>query len=298
MALSRADFDFIKLFMLEQTAIVLDDDKDYFVDVRLDAMARREGLTGTEELIRRFRAHPDRLADRVIDALTVNETSFFRDHNTFASLRGELLPSLIGRRASGRRLRVWCAASSSGQEPYSLAMVLREHFPETNDWDVRILATDISLEMVSRTRQGRYSQLEVNKGLPAALLVKYFERHGLEWTARPELRQVVEARPFNLAGDWAMNEQFDLILIRNVLMYFTPGAKQAVLGRVRDHLMPDGFLLMGSAETPLTLGPHLNYIRLDRACAYSPTPRTREGLRAGGPPAHRLPEAVGSRLAH
>ncbi len=287
MALSRVDFDFIKLFLLERTAILLEDDKDYFVDVRLGALAKREGLKDVHELLRHVRAHPDRYAERVINAMIVNETSFFRDHHAFESLRLDLLPRLIERRSSTNRLRIWCAACSSGQEPYTVAMTLREYFPELRSWDLHILATDISPEMVARTRQGKFSQLEINKGLPASLLVKYFERNGLEWTARPELSQLLDCRVLNLAGEWSIHEQFDLILVRNVLMYFTPATKQMVLGRVRQRLAPDGYLLLGSAETPLTLGPSLNYIRLDRACAYSPTPRTLDRHRAGAPPPNR-----------
>lgn len=251
-SISSQDFEFLRGFVRENSAIQLEAGKEYLADCRLTPVARSLGLKDLGELIAqvRTRSNPD-ARRRVLEAMTTNETSFFRDVHPFEALRAHVLPALLQARAADKVLNVWCAASSSGQEPYSLAMVLRECAPASAGWRVRIVATDISTEMLRRTRDGRYSQLEVNRGLPARLLVKYFEQQGLEWQVRKELRDMIDPQELNLAQRWPAWSSFDVIFIRNVLIYFDVETKREILGRARRLLRPDGALFLGGAETPM-----------------------------------------------
>jgi chemotaxis protein methyltransferase CheR len=181
------------------------------------------------------------------------EPLFFRDHHPFEALRQTVIPDLISRRQAERRLSIWCAASASGQEPYSLAILFREHFPELAGWKISLLASDVSREMLARAREGRYNQIEVNRGLPAALLVKYFEQHGTQWHIKPAIRSMVEFREINLAQAWPTLARMDLVLIRNVMIYFEVETKKTILGRLAGLLRPDGYLLLGGAETTFNL---------------------------------------------
>jgi chemotaxis protein methyltransferase CheR len=183
--------------------------------------------------------------------MTTNETSFFRDHHLFDALRRSILPDLIQKREGERKLDIWCAASSSGQEPYTIAMVLREYFPELCEWTVGLVATDISTEMLNRARTGRFDQLEVNRGLPAPMLVKYFLQHGSEWQLKDEVRQMVEFRPLNLVKAWPGMPPVDLVFLRNVMLYFDVESRRQILGRIRQLLQPDGYLFLGATETTL-----------------------------------------------
>lgn len=255
MSVSPEDFRFVCAFMRDAAAIVLDAGKEYLVETRLGPVASRAGLSGIAELIREVRR--DRhgpLARSVVDAMTTNETSFFRDVAPYQHLRQNVLPALINARGAERRLRIWCAAASSGQEPYSLAMLLSEHFPQLEAWDLQILATDISQTMLARCRSGVYSQLEVNRGLPAALLIKYFRKNGLDWQVDERLRNRIEWREFNLVGrGWGVLPKFDLVLLRNVMIYFDLETKRGILANVRRVLRPDGYLFLGTAETTANL---------------------------------------------
>jgi chemotaxis protein methyltransferase CheR len=254
MALGEREFEYVRALVHERAAIVLEPGKSYLVESRLMPLARAEGLATVAELIARLkRARAGRLHRLVVEAMTTNETSFFRDVRPFEALRQVVLPELIARRAGERRLCLWCAAASSGQEPYSVAMLLREHFPRLAEegWMLRLLASDLSEEMVERAREGCYRQLEVNRGLPAALLVKYFEKVGVEWRLHEDIRRMVEFFPLNLAEAWPPLPPMDVILVRNVLIYFDAETKRAVLARMRRLLRPDGYLFLGGAETTL-----------------------------------------------
>jgi chemotaxis protein methyltransferase CheR len=252
--LPAADFSYVADLVLQHSAIEVGPEKRYLVEQRLAAVARVEKLDSIPLLLAQARRDGGRTAKLVVDAMTTNETSFFRDPTVFEFLRAEILPELIERNRPTRQLRIWSGASSSGQEAYSLAMLLREHFPEVVDtWRVRILATDLSPTMVERTRAGRYGRIEVNRGLPANLLVKHFERDGLEWHIDGGLRRLVEARELNLARPLALAERFDLVLMRNVLIYFSVETKRAVLGRVRQVLAPGGSLFLGSSESTMQI---------------------------------------------
>jgi chemotaxis protein methyltransferase CheR len=206
----------------------------------------------------------------VVEAMTTNETSWFRDVHPFNALRTDLLPALIAGRAAERKLRFWSTACSSGQEAYSLTITLAEHFPQLREWDVQILATDLSREMVDRTQQGRYGQLEMNRGLPAQHLIKYFERQGVHWQVKPELRRLVQTRQMNLIEAWPVLPRFDVILLRNVLIYFDLDTKRAILRRVRQVLRPDGVLFLGSAETTMMVDDGWDRLTTSGSVAYRP----------------------------
>jgi chemotaxis protein methyltransferase CheR len=252
MSLSPLDFDYVRRLVHDRAAIALDDTKVYLARNRLDSLARQEGLGSAGELVGRLRVEPgDGLRRKVVEAMTTNETSFFRDIHPFEALRTDLLPELIHRRAAERRLTVWCAACSSGQEPYSLAMLLREHFPSTDAWDRLIVASDLSTEVLERARAGRYSQMEVNRGVPAALLVRHFRRAGLDWYVQDALRRMIDFRCVNLVGDWPAIRPPDLVFLRNVLIYFNADTKRQLLLRLARFMAPDGYLILGAAENVL-----------------------------------------------
>jgi chemotaxis protein methyltransferase CheR len=269
MPLNNADFDFICKLVRDRSAIVLDAGKEYLVESRLLPLARSEGCASLQDLVLRLRTQSTNgLQQKVIEAMTTNETSFFRDLHPFEALKKVLLPELMRKRERERRLNFWCGASSSGQEPYTIAILLREHFPTLANWSVQFLATDLSVEMVERARAGRYSQLEVNRGMPAPLLIKYFQRHGVEWRVKDELRKMVEFRPMNLVESWGAMPELDIIFLRNVLIYFDVPTKKAVLGKIRRVLRPDGYLFLGAAETTLNLDDGFERMQFDKAGCY------------------------------
>ena len=250
MTITAPDFDFLSDLLRDRSAIVLEPGKEYLATSRLAPLAKAEGLGSIEELVSSVRANPrSRLVDQVIDAMTTNETLFFRDVHPFDSLREHILPELIESRRQFRSLTIWCAASSSGQEPYSLAMLIKEHFPEVLGWQLRINATDLSPSMVERAKRGRYSQLEVNRGLPAPLLLKHFQRDGAHWQIDDSIRSMVNYSELNLIGSWPGIVRADLVMIRNVLIYFDQATKDGILERIRSVLSPSGVLMVGSSET-------------------------------------------------
>ena len=269
MPLNSADFEHIAKLVRDRSAIVLEAGKEYLVESRLLPVARGEGCTSVAELVTRLRSSSaNGLQQKVVEAMTTNETSFFRDLHPFEALKKTLLPELMAKRGGARTLNLWCAAASSGQEPYTIALTLREHFPALATWTVRFIATDLSMEMVERSRTGRYSQLEVNRGMPAPLLVKYFQRHGVEWQLKEDLRKSVEFRQLNLVDAWTTLPAMDLIFMRNVLIYFDVPTKKAILAKVRRLLRPDGYLFLGAAETTLNLDDSFERMQLEKAGCY------------------------------
>ena len=269
MSLAPADFDYICDVVRRHSAIVLEPGKEYLVESRLVPLARKEGEQSIASLVSRMRAErTGALTGRVVDAMTTNETSFFRDNHPFDAMSRHVLPELVRARAAERRLSIWCGASSSGQEPYSLTMLLKDVLATHPGWSASLLATDLSTEMLERTRAGVYTQLEVNRGLPVAMLVRHFDKVGTQWQVKPDLRAMVTTRPLNLAVPFPPLGSFDVVFLRNVLIYFDAATKRAVLSRVRQVLRPDGYLFLGGAETTLGIDDAFERVVLDRATAY------------------------------
>ena len=269
MSISAADFDFVSALVRQSSAIVLAPGKEYLVESRLLPLVKTAGVADVAQFVAALRRQPSGpLRSQVVEAMTTNETSFFRDAHPFTALATTILPELIKARAATRTINIWCGAASSGQEPYSIAMLIDEALAGCPGWTVRLLATDISAQMLERTRTGVYSQLEVNRGLPAPKLVKYFRREGSGWQVDQRLRSMVQTRLMNLDAPWPSMPAVDLIFLRNVLIYFDVPTKQRILGRVRATLKPDGYLFLGGAETTLNIDNGFERTQIGPAPAY------------------------------
>lgn len=264
MTLSTDDFDYVRRLVAAESALALGDGKAYLVEARLAPIAEREGCESVAELVRRLPVGSTALRDDVVQAMTTNETSFFRDVHPFDALRDVVMPEAL--RASGR-ISLWSAAASTGQEAYSLAMLAADHFPSAT---VSILATDLSRDVLARAEQGTFSQLEINRGLPAPLLVRHFARDGAGWRVSEDLRRRVQFRQLNLARPWPLLPKMDVVLLRNVLIYFDADAKRAVLTQVARVLGPGGVLFLGGAETTYGLDESWERIQVGRTAFYRP----------------------------
>jgi chemotaxis protein methyltransferase CheR len=267
MTLTAQEFAFISGLVRRDAAIVLETGKEYLVEARLLPLARQSGIPTVSEYVNRAQQRPEPDTHRrIVDALTTNETSFFRDGEPFKQLVTTVLPDMVTRRTASRNLKIWSAACSSGQEPYTLAMVLQDALPV--GWSFDIAATDISVEILRRAEAGQYSQLEVNRGLPATLLVRHFERVGANWMVSPALRRSVSFKRLNLAAPFPAMGPFDIVFIRNVLIYFDVETKRSVLHRVASTLRPDGWLFLGSAETTIGIDERFERVVAGRTSAY------------------------------
>ncbi|MCB1920678.1 MAG: protein-glutamate O-methyltransferase CheR [Candidatus Competibacteraceae bacterium] len=267
-ATCASDFNYIRELVRRHSAIVLEADKDYLIETRLTPLARQAGFASLEALIAALRANSatSTLRNQVVEAITTHETSFFRDFHPFEALKTTVLPELLAKRSSSN-VTIWCAACSSGQEPFSIAMLVREHFPTLRN-RVRIIATDLSGAILARAKEGLYSQIEVNRGLPAVLLTRYFQRQGLQWRIRPEIRQMVEFRQNNLAESWPPIPPLDIVFMRNILIYFDLGTKKAILAKIRGVLKSSGYLFLGSSETTLNLDAAFEPISMGKSVCY------------------------------
>lgn len=261
--MTDADFKYFTTFLKERSGIALEASKQYLIDTRMAPILKERKLADLAALVAALKTGDKVLCEMVVEAMTTNETSFFRDVAPFDAFRNEILPKIIELKERERKIQIWSAASSSGQEPYSLAILIREHFPQLAAWQVNILATDLSQEMVEKTTKGEYSQLEVNRGLPAPLLAKYFSRKGVRWQVNDDVRKLLTCRTLNLLDNWVGVPTADVVFIRNVLIYFEPELKKTILGKIRKILRPGGYLFLGGAESTLNLDSH--YKRLDIA---------------------------------
>lgn len=250
--MTPADFDFIAGMLKQRSGLILSPDKTYLLESRLVPLARRRGLAGLDQLIGKVRTEKnEQLISEIVEAMTTNESFFFRDSKPFEIFRQETLPNLLRTRASQKQIRIWSAACSTGQEPYSLAMILREEAARLVGWRIDILATDLSTEVLDRAKLGLYSQFEVQRGLPIQLLVKYFTQVNDMWQIDPTIRSMVRYRVFNLLEDPSVLGTFDVIFCRNVLIYFDQSMKRQILDRMSRLIPPDGALYLGGAETVL-----------------------------------------------
>lgn len=270
MPVTAADFDYVRRIVADDSALALSDGKEYLVRARLEPVAKREGLGSVSELIDRLRGGAPELRRQVVEALVTHETMFFRDVHPFDALRQEVIPALS--RSNGERgLSLWSAATSTGQEAYSIALLIREHFPEITN--PTILATDISDQVLVRAMKARFSQLEVGRGLPATLLIRHFDQHGREWQLHDDVRNMVTFHQLNLARPLSRVPAMDVVFLRNVLIYFDASAKAVLLDRVSRILRPGGYLFLGGAESicgldasyeRIQIGSSISYRRVDR----------------------------------
>lgn len=269
MAIARAHSDYIRELVHQHSAVVLDEGQDYLIEARLEPLACQQGAESLDELVQQLRQRPfGDLHNQVISALTTHETYFFRDPHVFDLLRTKLLPELVERRRQARRLHLWSAASASGQEAYSLAMLLADHEPSLGNWDVSIYVSDVSEQGVAEARAGRFSRLDMERGLPAPLAERHFRQEQGHWQADPELCRMLECGVVNLAGHWPPLPPMDLILLRNVLIYFDRASKVSLLRKVASQLKPDGYLFLGAAETMVNLDVPLELVRDGRVAYY------------------------------
>ena len=269
-ALEPGDHALLRKLLHDRTGVVLDPSRDYFVEMRLGALATEAGFPTLPDVMEALRTEESWgvLHRMVVETLAISETSWFRDAPLWDELRRDILPRLLRSRAGTRRLHVWSAACATGQEPYSLSMLLQEEQPRLGGWDVRVLATDFSQAILKRARAGEYSQIEMNRGLPAPYLVRHFRKRQDAWVVKPELQARVEFRELNLAQPWPLLPEMDLVLLRNVLLYFEPELRKRVLRQLTQVLQPEGILVLGSGETTLTMDDSFEAVPLERTVVY------------------------------
>ena len=243
------DYEYLRKLLKERSGLDLSADKQYLVESRLVPLARKASLAGIPELVLKMKSGADALTVEVVEAMTTNETFFFRDKIPFDHLKEAVLPALVQARAARRSLRIWCAASSTGQEPYSIAMCLKEAGPMLAGWRTEIVATDLSQDVLDKSRAGIYSQFEVQRGLPIQMLMKYFTQNGELWQLKADIRGMVQHRQLNLMQDFSHLGTFDIVFCRNVLIYFDQDTKASIFGRISRMLEPDGVLALGAAES-------------------------------------------------
>lgn len=269
--MNSSDFEFLSSLLYKQSGLVLTPDKGYLLETRLQPVARSHGLNSIEQIVSTLRSRRDeRLVNSITDAMTTNESLFFRDRTPFEQFKTVVLPKLLETRAAKKQIRIWSAACSSGQEPYSLSMILDELSSRLAGWRIEIIATDISSEMIARARSGIYSQFEVQRGLPVQLLVKYFQQDGDRWQLNEKIRRMVTFREFNLLQDPRALGNFDVVFCRNVLIYFDQNTKRQVLDGISRQMAPDGYLYLGGAETVISITDKFQPVKGQRGM-YMPT---------------------------
>jgi chemotaxis protein methyltransferase CheR len=247
------DYEYLRKLLKDHSGLDLSADKQYLIESRLLPLSRKSGLPGISELVQKMKGGSSAIIAQVVEAMTTNETFFFRDKVPFDHFRDAIMPEVLKARAARKSVRIWCAAGSTGQEPYSLAMCLKEMSAALAGWRVEIIATDLSQEVLEKSKSGVYSQFEVQRGLPIQMLVKYFKQTGELWQISQEIRSMVQHRQLNLLHDFSQLGTFDVIFCRNVLIYFDQDTKINIFGRLARIMEPDGFLVLGAAETVVGL---------------------------------------------
>jgi chemotaxis protein methyltransferase CheR len=290
--LTPTEFDYLRKLLKDRSGLVLTADKEYLAESRLRPLARRCGVDNLSQLVAKLRgpaAEP--LTVEVVEAMMTNESFFFRDKLPFEHFRDSIMPALMAARAAHRRIRIWCAAVSTGQEPYSLAMCLKEMGQLVCGWQIEIIATDFSTQVLEKAKSGIYSQFEVQRGLPIALLIKYFDQVGETWQIAPEIRAMVQFRTLNLLHDFSSIGVVDLLFCRNVLIYFDQPTKTQVLDRLARVVARDGYLVLGAAETVVGLTDGFKPLA-DRRGLYVPNMSVKERVGCARP---RLGVVAGAR---
>ncbi len=267
--MNSPDYEYLRKLLKERSGLDLSADKQYLIESRLLPLARKAGLSGISALVQKLQGGSSALITSVVEAMTTNETFFFRDKIPFDHFRDTIMPEVLKARAARRSVRIWCAAGSTGQEPYSLAMTLKEMGAALTGWRVEIIATDLSQEVLEKAKSGVYSQFEVQRGLPIQHLVKYFKPNGETWQINPDLRAMIQHRQLNLLQDFSHLGTFDVIFCRNVLIYFDQETKINIFNRLARQIEPDGFLVLGAAETVVGLTDTFRPVA-DRRGLYKP----------------------------
>jgi len=253
----------------QRSAIELEAAKAYLIEARLTPLAKRNGYPTITEMVRALQMKPKRdLQQQLVEAMTTNETSFFRDSHPFEALRTVLIPELIQSAPGRRALNIWSAACSTGQEAYSIAMLLAEHFPALSSWKVQIVGTDLSDDVLAKARAGRFSQIEINRGLPAVLLAKHFRRDGMQWELSPQIRAMARFDKLNLIESWPAMPTMDVVFLRNVLIYFSPDSKRMILQKIRKVMAPRASLFLGAAETTMGLDDSFERVQAANSVFY------------------------------
>ncbi len=252
--MTPADYDYLRKLVRERSGLVLSADKQYLVESRLQPVAHRAGLASLSELVVKLKnARSEGLVVEIAEAMTTNESFFFRDKLPFEHFRNTIMPALLAARSLRRPIRIWCAAAATGQEPYSLAISLKEMGDKINGHEIEIVATEFATQVLEKAKSGLFSQFEVQRGLPIQLLLKYFDQVGDSWQINPDVRAMVQFRPFNLLHEFTHLGRFDLVFCRNVLIYFDHETKTQVLDRMARVTESDGYLVLGAAETVVGL---------------------------------------------
>jgi chemotaxis protein methyltransferase CheR len=289
------EFDYLRKLLKERSGLVLAGDKQYLVESRLLPVAHRSGIGDLSQLMQKLRGRDaEALIVEVIEAMTTNESFFFRDKLPFDHFRDTIMPALLAARAAQRRIRIWSAAASTGQEPYSLAMSLRDMGHALTGWQVEIVATDYSTQVLEKAKSGIYSQFEVQRGLPIQLLIKHFDRVGDTWQVAPDIRAMVQYRAHNLLHDFTHLGPFDLVFCRNVLIYFDQQTKSQVLDRIAQVIHDDGYLVLGAAETVVGLTDSFKPLS-ERRGLYAPNPAAKGRISVAPQPRPRLTVVAGTR---
>ena len=288
-----ADYDYLRKLLKERSGLVLSADKQYLVESRLLPVAHRSGIDSLAELVQKLKGTQNEpLVTEVAEAMTTNESFFFRDKLPFDHFRDTIVPALLAARPTHRRIRIWCAAASTGQEPYSLAMSLKEMGDKIAGRQIEIVATEFSTQVLEKAKSGIFSQFEVQRGLPIQLLIKYFDQIGDAWQINPDVRAMVQFRPFNLLHEFTHLGPFDLVFCRNVLIYFDQETKIRVLDRIARIMEPDGYLVLGAAETVVGLTNSFKPLP-DRRGVYAPNTAANGRTAFDARPGLRLATATG-----
>lgn len=267
--IAAADFEYISQLVKAEAAISLEKGKEYLVESRLDPIAKSLDYQDISALVAQLRKDKERkLIRTIVESLTTHETSFFRDNEPFEALKNSVFPKLIEIQKNTKELTIWCGAASSGQEPYSMCILIKEHFPELLGWKLRFVASDISNAILAKAKSGVYSQVEVNRGLPVKYLVKYFEKNGQDWCVKSELKNMVEYFEQNLLHPFSKVTSVDLMMLRNVLIYFDVETKKQILGKIRQVLKPHGCIFLGTAETTINIDENFERIPFGKTSYY------------------------------
>lgn len=262
MMVSSFDFEYLRQLVQQQSGVVLESYKDYLAALHLGQIAADAGFASIAAFVEHLKCTSfNRLHFQAIEALVIKETSFFRDRAPFEALKSSVLPTLIQSRSAQQTLNIWCAACSTGQEPYSIAMLIQEAFPELSTWTIRLIATDFSEQVLDRAQRGQYTDLEMSRGLPTELRDRYFYKIGQSWQIKTEIRQRVEFRQLNLIHSWGALPKMDIIFLRNVLIYFDIDTKRSILNQIKHYLQADGYLFLGSGETTFHLDSRFEAIQ-------------------------------------